>query len=334
MTNRLLIEVAGYQEFCEILRTLKRSDRVTPDVWNNLSKYKGYRRSFEIMEKEMGMSRNNFIRWVTKGVTTGPPKLLSKIQWFTNQGRTRGFSHYAAEHVDEIQNFIDDFKKSETKSLEWISERLREYISSTIDIPTTTMYLVFGSGDGRIFYDEATYDATLAYTVGSDNTIGMMAHELHHMARNKKYGSWTNLKGLKFVVATLEAEGIADMVFSIHSSTLAHEDLPIVMMMMQSKEAYTRVDEILKEFDELVSNVYPREPKQSELHGLFAQNAYHPVGHVMAQRIEKCLGRVRLVDTVGKPLEFIKEYQVSAERSGGHTFSEKTMGAIENTFVK
>jgi hypothetical protein len=165
MANKLEIEVSGYQEFAEIIRTLKRGGEVTQDMWNNLSTFKGYKRSFEIMEKEMGISKRNFIGWVTKGVTTGPSKLFSKIQWFTNRGRTRGFSHYASTHVDEIQNFIEDIKKSEAESIKWITERLRGYLPSTLDVPPSTLYVVFGSGDGRIFYDEATYDATLAYAI-------------------------------------------------------------------------------------------------------------------------------------------------------------------------
>lgn len=331
MTSQLEIEVSGYQEFCDILRTLERGSKVTPDIWDNLSKFKSYRRSFEIMEKEMGISRKNYIRWVTKGVTTGPPKLFSRIQWFTNQGRTRGFSHYASKHVDEIQAFIVDLEKSEADSLKWITERLRGYLPSTLDIPSSTLYFVFGSGDGRIFYDEATYDVTLAYALGLENTKGMIAHELHHMARNNKYGSWTDLKGLKFIMTTLEAEGIADMVFSIHSSTLACQDLPIVQMMMQSKEAYTRVDEILKEFDDMVSNAYPREPSKNKLYRLFAKNAYHPVGHTMARRIEDCLGRNHLIKTIGKPMEFFEAYQTSAIEGGGYVFSENTFRAFQKT---
>jgi hypothetical protein len=332
MSNGPTIQIEGYQKFCEILRTLKRGANIPPEMWDDLFTFTAYRRSLEIMEKEMGISRKNFIKWVTKGVTTGPPKLFSRIQWFTNQGRTRGFSHYASEHVDEIQAFIEDFKKSEAESIKWISERLREYLPSTLDIPPSTLYFVFGSGDGRNFYNEATYDVTLAYALGLENTKGMIAHELHHMARNEKYGSWTELKGLKFILTTLEAEGIADMVFSIHSSTLDCQELPIVQMMMQSKEAYTRVDEILRGFDELVSNAYPREPSKNKLYRLFTKNAYHPVGHTMARRIEDCLGRDQLINALGKPLEFFEAHQRSAINSGGHIFSENASRAFRETF--
>ena len=103
--------------------------------------------------------------------------------------------------------------------------------------------------------------------------------------------------------------------------------------MMQSK-AYTRVDEILKEFDELVSDSYPREPSQKKMYKIFSKNAFHPVGHVMAQRIEKCLGRARLVDCVGHSVKFIKAYQMSAEGSNGHKFSEKSISMFEKTFAE
>lgn len=325
------IHIDGGQKFCEILRTLKREKYITPEMWNELFKFESYQKSFEIMEREMGISRKNFIKWVTKGVTGKSPKSDSMIQWFTNKGRTKGFTHYAAEHLDEIELFLKAITDSEPDMMQWVEERLRNYLPSNILIPPTKLYLVFGSGDGRIFYDEATFDVTLAYVMGLENTKGMIAHELHHMARNKEYGNWTDYKGLKFILSTLEAEGIADMVFSIHSSTLARNDLPIVTMMMQSK-AYDCVDEILKEMDELVSKSYPREPKQNKLYRLFSKNAFHPVGHVMARRIENCLGRERLVDCIGEPVKFIKTYQTSAERDGGHVFSNKAMDMIGQAF--
>ena len=325
------IEIDGYQNFCAIFRALKHGDDVKSATWDNLSNFSSYQKSFEIMEREMGISRKNFIKWVTQGVTGKPPKPESMIQWLTNKGRTKGFAHYTAEHLDEIERFITELKDSEPKVLHWVEKRMRDYLPSSIPIPATKLYFVFGSGDGKIFYDEATFDLTLAYVIGLENTKGIIAHELHHMARNKEYGNWTDYKGLKFILSTLEAEGIADMVFSIHSSTLAHQDLPIVTMMMQSK-AYDSVDEILKEMDELVSKAYPREPKQNKLYRLFSKNAFHPVGHVMARRIENCLGRERLVDCVGEPVKFIKTYQTSAERDGGHVFSNKAMDMIGQVF--
>ena len=67
---------------------------------------------------------------------------------------------------------------------------------------------------------------------------------------------------------------------------------------------------------------------------IFSKNAFHPVGHVMAQRIEKCLGRARLVDCVGHSVKFIKAYQMSAEGSNGHKFSEKSISMFEKTFAE
>jgi len=333
MTGKLEIGTIGYHVFCKILRTLKSGGKVAPDTWVNLSSCMPYKRSFEIMEKEMGISRKNYIKWVTQGVTGKPPKPVSMIQWLTNMGRTKGFAHYAADHIDEIELSVTEFKNSEFEVLQWVEKRLRDYLPSNIQIPSTKLYFVFGSGDGRIFYDEATFDVTLAYVLGLENTKGMIAHELHHMARNKEYGDWTESTGAKFILSTLEAEGVADMVFSIHSSTLARQDLPIVTMMMQS-QAYNRVDEILKEMDELVSKAYPREPNKNKLYRLFTKNAFHPVGHVMAQRIENCLGRASLVDCVGNPVKFMKAYQLSAESSNGYKFSSKTIGMIDNIFAK
>lgn len=333
MNCKLEISTSGYHIFCKILRILKSGDKVAPETWVNLSSCAPYKRSFEIMEKKMGISRKNYIKWVTKGVTSKPPNPDSMIQWLTNKGRTKGFAHYSAEHLDEIELFFKSIKDSESDMLRWVEERLRSYLPSDIPIPPSKLYLIFGSGDGRNFYEEATIDVTLAYVLGLENTQGMIAHELHHMARNKIYGNWTDFKGLKFILSTLEAEGIADMVFSIHSSTLARQDLPIVTMMMQSK-AYDRVDEILKEMDELISNAYPREPNQKKLYRLFAKNAFHPVGHIMAQRIENCLGRTSLVGCMGDPVKFIKAYQLSAESSKAYKFSDKSINMIENAFAK
>jgi hypothetical protein len=134
---------------------------------------------------------------------------------------------------------------------------------------------------------------------------------------------------LKYFIATLEAEGVADMVFSIHASKLAHQDMPLVNTMMQSGSIYTHVDEILAALDDVISHAYPREPKPRAMFPLFSKNAYHPVGHTMARRIEGKFGAERLVETVGKPLSFIKMYQSSVESGGGHVFSDKTMEILE-----
>jgi hypothetical protein len=89
------------------------------------------------------------------------------------------------------------------------------------------------------------------------------------------------------------------------------------------------VDEILAALDEVISDAYPREPKPRAMYSLFSKNAYHPVGHTMALRIEQRFGTERLVSAVGNPLEFIRTYQSSVEGGGGHVFSEKTMETIE-----
>jgi hypothetical protein len=329
MPKYLNLEVEGYQAFSEILKTLKEGRDVPQDRWDELNGYPGYAKGFEIMEREMGVSKKEFIGWVTKGVRKGPPRYLRKLQWFTNQGRTRLFSNYAIEHLDDIQGFIKNCKDSEPPILKWVTERLRKYLPPTIEIPSTSLYLVFGSGDGRIFDDVATFDATLMYILGEDNAKGIFAHELHHVARNGNFGTWVNFKGLKYFIATLEAEGVADMVFSIHASRLAREDMPIVSMLMQSGAQYSHVDEILAALDKVISDAYPREPKPRDIYPLFSKNAYHPVGHTMACRIENRMGVQRLVSTVGNPVDFFIAYQSSVEGGEGYRFSAKTMEMVE-----
>jgi hypothetical protein len=338
MSPSLEINTTGYQEFCEIINLLKHGNRVPPPLWDTLTKLHNYQRNFEIMKTEIGITKNDFIKGVTKGVAGRPPIFLpnSIFRWFTARGMIRGSYRYAAQHINEIQRFIEEFKRSEVEIVKWVEQRIGTYLPPTIEIPSSTIYLIFSWGDGRILDKEAYIDATFAYVLGMDNAKGLIAHELHHVARKKSVGesdaSSSDVMNLRKIATWFESEGIADMIFSAHSSTPAR-DLPILSYMLsRSKGAYSRVDEILKAFDDLILNKYPREPSSRKLYKLFDGNAYHPVSHTMAQRIEKCLGREHLVSTVGNPVKFITAYQTSAEIGGGYILSKKSIEMINKSF--
>lgn len=190
-----------------------------------------------------------------------------------------------------------------------------------------TVYFVLNGGDCRGFKEEIYADITLLTILGKTKAIRLLAHEFHHSSRAEiavPYEEDSHLTVFQ-VLYWLESEGIADKVYDLGANQPDNEFEPLLKLIKTRRRIYLNAGNYLKLFDKAVQNSENPIP-------IFSKNAYHPVGHFMADIIENTLGTRELVKTVGDPFLFVETYNKSAKilrKSGVYIFSNKTINKLQ-----
>lgn len=115
----------------------------------------------------------------------------------------------------------------------------------------------------------------------------------------------------------LETEGIADMVAF---DGMNQEEI-LNFMREGWRPIYEHADTYLARLDKAIRDIFMgvvtgENTKSHITMVLSTNNAYHPVGFKMAQRIETQLGHEAHIDCVGKPYKFLVTYQQAAKKIG------------------
>ena len=133
-----------------------------------------------------------------------------------------------------------------------------------------------------------------------------IAHEMHHGYRNllktEDYVPNVQYKGIAQALYWLESEGIADMVTydGMSQDEILREMGESWRPAYQHTDAYlARLDAAMK--DVLRGSIAGKEASSHVKRVLTGDNAYHPVGFAMAQRIERQFGREALLGASANP---------------------------------
>jgi len=185
---------------------------------------------------------------------------------------------------------------------------VEEFLPKIIEPLNVNVHFVLDGGDCRGFKGEIYADITLLAILGETKAIRILSHEFHHSCREEIAVPYKKDRypDIFQVLYWLESEGIADKVYDLGTEKPDNEFEPLLKLMQIRKQMYSNAKNYLKMFDEAVQKLENPIP-------IFSNNAYHPVGHFMADVIESALGTRYLVKTVGDPFNFVQTYNEAAK---------------------
>jgi hypothetical protein len=211
---------------------------------------------------------------------------------------------YCSANWDQIEETVAFLRRFDTNKL---CSMVEKYLPKTIVPPHMVIRFVLDGGDCRGFQGEIYADLTLLAILGKAKATGLLAHEFHHSCRAEIAVPYKGTRHAEVfqVLYWLESEGIADKVYDIGQEKPDNMFEPLLKLVKIRRRMYSHASDYLKLFDNALRESQNPMP-------VFRDNAYHPVGHFMADVIESALGTRELVETVGDPLRFVEAYNESA----------------------
>ncbi len=253
-----------------------------------------------------------------------PNKASSEIKIEAFKQRVEGIRQ-AWGNCEQIERYL--YHAREHWPPNGVFLRLRKYLPGNLPAAHARLSYVVGLGQGGVYDFEILLDVSTAMTQETpgwdpDEVLPIwIAHELHHVYRNllqpEDYVPNKQYKGIAQVLFWLESEGIADMVIYDRRS----EDAILLKMGEGWRPIYKQADAYLTRLDGAIMDVLRGPVTATDAYShvtqvLVQNNAYHPVGFAMAQRIDDQLGREALIRCVGKPYDFLETYQRAAKKIG------------------
>lgn len=144
--------------------------------------------------------------------------------------------------------------------------------------------------------------------LGRAKAVALLAHEFHHSCRAEiatPYKKTCHAEVFQ-VLYWLESEGIADKIYDLGQKKPDNAFEPLLKLVKVRRRMDCNASDYLTLFDKALRKWENPVP-------IFRDNAYHPVGHFMADVTENTLGTRELVKTVGDPLNFLEAYHRSAK---------------------
>lgn len=227
---------------------------------------------------------------------------------------------YCSTNWNQIEETVAFLRQFDTKKLRSMVEK---YLPIIIVPPNMVIRFVLDGGDCRGFQGEIYADLTLLAILGKAKAAGLLAHELHHSCRAEIAVPYRETRHTEIfqVLYWLESEGIADKVYDLGQEKPDKVFEPLLKLVKVRRRMYSNARNYLRVFDKALRELENPTP-------IFRDNAYHPVGHFMADVIESTLGTRELVETVGNPFDFIEAYNESArilQKSSIFIFSEEAI---------
>lgn len=211
---------------------------------------------------------------------------------------------YCAANWNQIEETVKFLRQFDTRKLHFM---VKKYLPKNIVLPNVVIRFVLDGGDCRGFQGEIYADLTLLAILGEAKAVGLLAHEFHHCCRAEIAVPYKEIRYAEIfqVLYWLESEGIADKVYDLGQEKPDNVFEPLLKLIKVRRHMYFNASKYLKLFDKALRKSENPVP-------VFRDNAYHPVGHFMADVIESTLGTRELVKTVGDPFDFVEAYNESA----------------------
>lgn len=331
------VDVSGLAPFWAVAETLQRDEEPPEAAWDALFRTPGY----AVMAAHDRSDR--FLRTVLP-VALMPSRVEERARWEGEQpGLALAAAHLASAverraELEELQVGLaqrDLVGEVADRALAWLPPS-----AARLEPPSLSFVVLQPDARG---YEWIVMDLALARDLG-DDFAATLAHEAHHVYRNalaaaRRPPGELAEADLLAALDNLQAEGVADQIDK--GDFLERERWGtgpsqrfLEPVRARYVEAYRRADQTLAELDRLLAE-YGRFPERAaaagrELRGLLVLGG-HPVGAYMARTILDAFGRERLVERVGDPLAFARDYgRAAAELADGrHVLSRAALDGLE-----
>lgn len=208
---------------------------------------------------------------------------------------------------------------------------------------TIPVEFIFFDNDAR-GYNPILIDLAYARRLHQQGELDMLiAHEMHHYCRNRYLSFIAPADSIPesniiWILNQVHAEGIADLI-----DKPEYFDNPLNAK--SAKRYYTYLSETpvhISQMDSLLTAyAQPGSDKGriSEAIQWSAPNSGHPMGYFMATTIEKFLGKEALLEEIGNPFHFFRQYMLAINKSENEYpgFSDTSMAlmySLEERFRK
>lgn len=253
----------------------------------------------------------------------------------------KGFYEYLNNLVSrkkDVLDFFKEIKKIQKKLFIDSIKYAKEYLPENASIDY--FQLVFIPLPYNAFFDNGVIynDPLLALDMDISELEMMLAHQMHHFGRysirNPIVLDSEEINDVlldKFIL--LEVEGIANKV----------GDARNISKMKKLKKFREQADKDFEKYLALLQEIYlgikEKTLTENDLDAFKNQRGLlntflMPVGFKMADLIESNLGREELVKTVGNPLDFLKKYQMVANKKNLFLFESKTFVYLKEDLCK
>ena len=331
--DELLLDDNGTRSFISLCQSERK---ITVAAIDDLLTTQPYEQILCLMKPEFDFGREQFALVMATALNPdeyGLPNELSGCQWLVDHIRqAKGMCNRLEIYLNRVRD-------------EWcpttIITATKRYLPTHAKIGQQRASLLIFLPDCRGFQEVILVDPifTMALTIAGFQSL--LAHELHHSIRcslePKDQPTQERFRGIAQVLFWLESEGIADSVSSLSDLPCESADSLMANIVERRKAIYPKADEYLRLLDSAMADILNGSVPDDQAYFhvvsvLSSDNAYHPVGHVMAKRIEQQLGHNMLVDTIGKPYRFLLGYQQAAKQIGNpesvYIFNDEVVNAL------
>jgi len=221
---------------------------------------------------------------------------------------------------DDIQKLIDNSDEvySIIESRNFVNIAAR-FISAIPEF-TTNIYLIFGTNNAFANSGNIYLDVNLLSELPENMIDGIIAHEYHHLLREKCIVRNDNSYPLN-ILNWLESEAIADMCNGFMETIKLYDTLGFVNQekILSNLNDYRS---IFAMFETLITS----EAGYDKLKAFLSENLnLHLIGYCMATHINQVSGSSELASCTGNSIRFINEYQEASEKNSypyGYTFND------------
>lgn len=257
---------------------------------------------FDYMYSDMQISRDEYFHIITNAFSGVRSRNGLDRSHFSF---VQKIYEYCSTNWNKVEATVTFLRQFDTRRLHSL---VKKYLPKVIEPPNLVMRFVLDGGDCRGFQREIYADLTLLAILGRAKAAALLAHEFHHSCRAEIAAPYKKTRHAEVfqVLCWLESEGIADKVYDLGQKKPDNAFEPLLKLVKIRRRMYSNASDYLTLFDKALR-------KWENPVTIFRDNAYHPVGHFMADVIESTLGTRELVKTVGEPFDFLEACNKSAK---------------------
>jgi len=294
-------DFTGFELVVPFIKEVKVNHSKASQIKVKIRSSRVLQKMFDYMYRDMKISVDDYLLMIADAFSgVGFRSSLDK----THLSFVKKIYEYCSSNWNQIEETLTFLRRFDTEKLHLI---VKKYLPKIIEPPNMVIHFVLDGGDCRGFQSEIYADLTLLAILGNAKAAGLLAHEFHHSCRAEITAPYkeTRYPEIFQVLYWLESEGIADKVYDLGQEKPDNMFEPLLKLVKVRRRMYLNANNYLRLLDKALrisENPIP----------IFSNNAYHPVGHFMADVIESTLGTRELVKTVGDPFDFVEAYNESA----------------------
>lgn len=332
MIEKIILNTSGYDSFINMcnLKSISTTDIKT------LLETDAYNKAITLMGKNWGLpSKNQWIDYFSVGFNCSDVKKdISSLCPVQKQG---------AEHISKAIAHINQL--ASTKNRMVYSVETKEFIKIVSNYVPSDAFpnsleiipLVFAPNAGG--NESIIMDTLFLSKFTNDEISRILAHELHHILRNKievQYIWKDDFKDVGQALFWFESEGIADLC-NFNETAKIYSDFGYATP-GKINDVLQNISYYINETDTIIVHILEgRKPPKELLSFLSKDVKFHVIGYFLAKTISDTLGNQEIANSVGDPLAFLNLYQKACKMNKTENelaFSNEMMTLLKSAYFK